>query len=119
MGLEVAVDHAALVSEAGGAQDLDADVDRTVLRQRRLALDQILQSLALEELHRDVVGAVVRAAVEDVDHVWVLQAGCGARLAAEAFHELLVLREAVVQHLERHLAAEVGVLGAVHVRYAA
>ncbi len=70
-------------------------------------------------LHRDVVGAVVLAAVVDADHVRVLQAGGGRGLAAEALDELVVLGEAAVQHLERDLAAEVGVLGAVDVGHPA
>ena len=59
------------------------------------------------------------AAVEDADHVRVLQAGRGLGLAAEALHELLVLGEAPVQHLQRHLAPEVGVLRAVDVGHPA
>ena len=36
VGLEVAVDHAALVGEPGGLQDLDAQVDHPHLVERRL-----------------------------------------------------------------------------------
>src|SRR5262249_46988937 len=61
----------------------------------------------------------VAAAVVDVHHVRVLQAGGGRSLAPEALHELLVLREAPVQDLQRHLPPEVGVLGAVDVGHPA
>ncbi len=81
--------------------------------------DQLLERAALEELHRDVVGAVELAAVEDLDDVGVLQAGGGARLAAEALDELRVGGEAAVEDLQRDLAAELGVLGAVDVGHAA
>src|SRR5699024_2160586 len=47
------------------------------------------------------------------------QAGSRLRLAPEALHELGVLGEAAVEDLQRHLPAEVRVLGAVHVRHAA
>ncbi len=43
----------------------------------------------------------------------VLEAGGARRLAAEALDELFVLGEAPVQHLERDLAPELEVLGAV------
>jgi hypothetical protein len=118
VGLEVAVDHAALVRETGRAQDLDADVDGALRRQRRFALDQVLERATGQQLHRDVVGAVVAAAVEHVHHVRVLQPRGRRGLAPEALHELLVLGEAAVQHLQGHLAPEVRVLGAVHVRHA-
>jgi hypothetical protein len=49
----------------------------------------------------------------------VVQAGGRLGLAAEALDELLVLGEAAVQHLQRHLPAEMRVLGAVDVRHTA
>ena len=108
-----------LVREAGGAQDLDDDVDRAVRRHRRLLADELLERAAVEELHRDVVGAVPLAAVEDADDVGVLEAGGRGGLAAEALDELLVLGEAAVEQLQRHPAAELLVLGAVDVGHAA
>src|SRR6185295_12572976 len=119
VGLEVAVDDPAAVGEARGAQDLDGQVDGAVGVQRRLLLDDRLQRAPLEVLHRDVVGAVVLAAVVDGDDVLVLQAGGARRLAAEALDELAVLGEAPVEDLQRHLAPELQVLGDVDVRHAA
>jgi hypothetical protein len=49
----------------------------------------------------------------------VLQAGGARGLAAEALDELVVLGEAAVEQLERDLAPELGVLGAVDVGHAA
>ena len=90
------------------------------LGRRRAALaDDLLERPALDVLHRDVVGAVPLAAVEDADDVRVLQAGGARRLAAEALDELLVLGEAAVEQLERDAAAELLVLGAVDVGHAA
>ena len=59
------------------------------------------------------------AAVEHADHVRVLEPGGGLGLAPEALHELLVLGEAPVEHLQRHVAPEVNVLRAVHVGHPA
>ncbi len=113
------MDHAVAMGEAGRLQDLRAQVDHPLLRQRRLFDHDLLERLPRQVLHRDVVGAVVAPAVEDADHVRVLQPGRRAGLAPEALHELLVLGEAPVQHLERDLPAEVGVLGAVDVGHPA
>src|SRR4029079_262543 len=117
--LEVAVDHAVAVREAGRLEDLQAEVDHALLGERCLGGDDVLECLPLQELHRDVVGALVLAAVEDADHVRVVQAGGGRCLAEEALDELLIRREAAMEHLERDLPAEVGVLGAVHVGHSA
>ena len=117
--LEVAVDHSAPVREPGGLQDLLGEVDRARLRQRRVLADQLLERPPVEVLHRDVVGPVVLAAVEDADDVRVLQPGRGGGLPPEALDELAVAREAAVEHLERDVAAELAVLGAVDVGHPA
>ena len=62
-------------------------------------------------LHRDVVGAVDVAAVEDGDYVGVLEARRRLGLAAEALDELAVLGEARVQDLERNSALQMRVVG--------
>ena len=89
--------------------------------QRRLAAGRArFSDRALEVLHRDVVGAVPLAAVVDATTTLrVLQAGGAGRLAAEALDELVVLGEAAVQQLQRDLAPELQVLGAVDVGHAA
>src|SRR4051794_3443948 len=117
--LEVAMDHAAPVRERRRLEDLDREVDRPQLVERRLVADQLLQGPPRQELHRDVVGAVVLAAVEHADDVGVLEPRRGGRLAPEALHELAVAGEAAVQHLERDLAAELRVLRAVDVGHPA
>ena len=77
--------------------------------------DQLLERAAREVLHRDVVRAVVGAAVVDADDVGVLEAGRRLGLAAEALDEVRVLGEAAVQQLQRDLAPELLVLGQEHV----
>src|SRR5918999_259116 len=111
------MDHAVSVSETRRLEDL-AD-DRHRLARGKPPVDQLLQRLALEELHRDVVGAVELAPIEDPDDVRVLKGGGGLRLAAEALDELTVLGEPVVEHLQRHTALKVAVLDAPDVRHAA
>ena len=118
MGLQIAVDDPALVREARGAQDLRDDVDRRGRVERPLLAHDRLQRAPGDVLHRDVVGPVPLAAVEDRDDVRVRERGGARGLAAEALDELLVFGEVMVQHLHRELAAEQLVLGEVHVGHA-
>ena len=110
--LDVAVHDPAPVGEARGLEDLDHEVDRERRLERAVVAHDLLEVAALQELHRDVVGAVPLAAVEDLHDVGVLQPGGAGRLAAEALDELGVLGEAPVEQLQRDLAAELRVLGA-------
>ena len=70
-------------------------------------------------LHRDVVGAIEGAAIEDADDVRVLQRRGRLRLTAEALDKARILGEAPVQQLERDLTVELLVLGQIDVRHAA
>ena len=107
--LEVAVDHAALVARTRRRCRIwTPEVDHAHLVERRLLGHDVLERPPAQVLHRDVVGAVVVAAVVDADHVGVLEARGGLGLAPEPLHELGVLGEAPVQHLQRHLAARGG-----------
>jgi hypothetical protein len=117
--LEVPVDHAVAMREARGLEDLQPQVDHALLRQRRLRGHDVLERSTRQELHRDVVGALVLTAVEDAHHVRMVQAGGRLGLAAEALDEFLVLGEAAMEHLDRDLAAQVGVLRAIHVGHPA
>ncbi len=102
--LQVAVDDPLAMGEARCAQDLAGEVDRVL--GGHPTLDELLQLRPVDVLHRDEVGVAELAAIEDADDVRVLEAGRGLGLAAEALDELLVLREAVVQHLDRDVAIE-------------
>ena len=80
---------------------------------------ELLQVPALQVLHRDVVGALGLAAVEDRDDVRVREPGGVLRLAAEALDELLVVRVPLVEDLDRDAPPERLVLGEVDGRHAA
>ena len=113
--LQIAVDHPTAVREPRRLEDLDGDIDRAQRVQRRLLADQLLERAPRQVLHGDVVGVVERPAVIDADDVGVLEAGRGLGLAAEALDEVGVLGEAVMQQLERDLAAELLILGQEHI----
>jgi hypothetical protein len=71
--LEVAVHDAALVREARRPEHLLGDLDRALRRQRRLLADDRIERAPLEQLHRNVVGAIPLAAVVDADDVGVTE----------------------------------------------
>jgi len=103
------VDDAVAVRVAGRLEHL-ADQRYRLLRRQAL-VDQRLQRAALEQLHRDVVGAFDVAAVVDGDDVGMREAGGGLGLAAEALDELAVLGEPPVEDLQRDATLQVRVLG--------
>ena len=80
----------------------------------------LAQAHAAEELHDDERRAVVELdEVGDVDDVAVADPVDGARLLEEPEHRVAAPRVVAAQELERDLAAELDVLGAVHVAHAA
>src|ERR1700759_2917863 len=100
------MDDAVAVGEARRLQNLQGDVDGPDRVDRRLLPDDLLERAPGEVLHRDVVDAVVVAAVIDADHVGMLEPRCRLRLTPEALNEPRVLREAPVQQLESDAATE-------------
>ena len=115
--LEIAVDDAAVVRVLHAGQHLAHDLDR--LTHRQTAFDQVLERGPFDVLHRDVVGAVHVPAIEDADHVGVLEPRGGGGLPPKPLHELLVLRKARMQELQRYPSVEHRVLGAPDVGHSA
>ena len=81
--------------------------------------DELLQVLALDVLEDDVLAPVGLAAVDDGDDVRVGEPRDGARLAAEPLDVLRIVREALVQDLDRDQPAELAVARPVDARHAA
>ena len=96
-----------------------ATATRLGLRHRTVAPEPVGERLALDELGHDVVGAVVRPAVEHGDDVRVAQPGRGAGLALEPLDELTVAVERGREDLDRHLASELAVEPLVDLGHAA
>jgi hypothetical protein len=111
---QVAVDVAHRVRLHERLAQLDQHVDGAIDLELALALDHVGQRLALEQLHGQVQPAVAGAPeVEDLDDVLVLDLADRGRLAAEALDGQVVAAELVVQHLDRDLAPQGDVLGAI------
>ena len=119
MRLDVAMNDPVPVGEAERGEDLAPVLDRDVDRSGAAADDQLLQRATVEELHRDVVGVLRLAAVVDRDDARVVECRSVLGLAAEALDELVVVRVAAVEDLDRDAAAQDLVLGEVHVGHPA
>jgi hypothetical protein len=120
---EITVNDAVLVSFLERLRDLLRDLDSFVCRDRP-ALQALGEVFAVDELHRQEVrgGAVVECRsleAVDVGNVRVVERGEQLRLAFEACQALGVLGQLGWQQLDRDVAAEVGVGGAVHLARAA
>src|SRR5689334_25098597 len=85
--LQVTMDHAATVRETDRLEDLAHEVDRAHGVKRRLFAYKPFERAARHVLHRDVVRAVVGAAVVDTDHVGMLETCGRLSLAAESFYK--------------------------------
>ena len=108
-----------VVGDAERAGDLDGVGDRLGHRQAAEAADAVLQRLALDVLEDDVRRVVVLAGVDDGDDVRVVELRDGPRLAPEALELVGVRRDLAVHQLDRDLALEHGVEGAIDRRHPA
>src|SRR6267143_6387484 len=83
------------------------------------AADAVLQRPALDQLEDEVCQALLVPEVEDFQDVGVLEAGHRSRFLLEALPVPGVVREEVGQDLDRDVAVEARVIGAVHARHPA
>ena len=90
-----------------------------VLDGHRAAGDAVGQRRALDQLHHEGTHAI--AVLESVDggDVLMRQRGEDFRLALEPGHAIRVGGQRVGQYLERHVAFEPGIAGAIHLAHAA
>ena len=93
------------------AEHLERDVDRAERVERALALDHVLEGLALDELHREVELPVLAADVVDLDQVLVRELPDEAGLDEEPLLELLVVEPALVEDLQGDEAVHRDLLG--------
>ena len=112
--LEVAVDDSPLVRRLQRPAALQEDGSRPPERERHSGLHERLQRPAVQELHHEVMApAVGDVEIEDVDDVVVADDVHGLRFVEEALDDPLVRIEAGMEHLDRHLRADGGVLAHV------
>ena len=98
--------------------DLPADREHLGYRQW-LPLAPVRERFTLEQLHHQIVDAVLVTDVEERADVRVVELRDGARLALETGADLGGRGQARGQHLDRDIAAEAGVVGAIDLAHAA
>jgi hypothetical protein len=114
-GLDVAVDEPLLVRVLQAGRGLRDVLRRRGVRDGPVAVENLLERLALDVLHHEVRRVVVPGDVEDADDVRVVQRRRGAGLALEPFErEFVILVLAGHENLDRHLAVQFQVFGEVH-----
>ena len=106
--LDVTVDDPLGVGVVQALEDLGDNGDRDRERQHLGLGDEVLERLAVHELHRDKVDLALGPEVDHVDDVLVLQAGRALGLPLEAEDEFLILGQVGVQLLDRHHPVERG-----------
>ena len=114
LGLQVPVDDPLLVRGGEAVDDLERVVDRSA-RGELASGDDLAQRLPFQQLLDDVGRARmgVRADVVDGSDVRVVQEPCGLRLLLEPAQAIGVGGERRRQDLDRHVAPEARVPGAV------
>ena len=110
--LHVPVEDAARQRGVEARHHLQDRVDRGRRRHRPVAVDDVLQRAARHEFHRNDGVAAELFTAEDEDRIRMIE---GSRQLAFAKEPRAVVgtREPLVQHLERHAAAVLEVLGFV------
>src|ERR1700693_3735249 len=110
LGLQIAVNDAAIVHVRERLADLLRNGQSARHRQGMLLFQHRAQALALDQLHGDVHPALV-ARLEEPDHVGMVEALADLFLALEALVEDDVALELDVGNLERHGLAGCGIAG--------
>jgi hypothetical protein len=98
---------------AAALRHLQRRVDRAPRRERP-AREPVAQRLALQQLADDVRPAGVASDVVDREQVGMVEHPDGARFLLEALQRLRVVGPDVGQHLDRDVAPEARVGGAIH-----
>ena len=104
------MDHARVVRRLHAGGDLDEDVERLVERERP-ARDAIGERLSFDQLEGEVTAAAGFLEAVDRGDVRMVQRGQHPRLALESLQAIGVLGNIVGEGLERHGAAQAGVVG--------
>ena len=109
-GLDVAMNDALGVSSFESVGNFDGVIQNLAGKQG-LFVDEMLQSVTVEELHGDEGTALVFADFVDGADVGVIEGRGGLGLAFETKQRFLVVREIVGQEFEGNETVEFGVFG--------
>ncbi len=113
LGLDVAMDDPGGVDRLQSLEHLPDDRANAHRIERRLAVDEVLQVLAVDVLHDDVEGFTLLTEIVDIDHVAVGNGCGGAGFLAESPDIRLVFGEITTEELDRDDAIETLVPAAI------
>ena len=117
VGLQIAVDDSLRVGGREGLRDLDRVLDR-LADGKGAGLELVAQRRALQQLRHRIGGSILPADVEERQDVRMIQRRNGPRLALEPGKRLGIRGHLPWQHLDRDVASEARVPGAVHLAHA-
>ena len=117
-GFEVAMDDAAFVRHLQRLGHLQGYRQGPVERHRTV-FQQLCQILALGQLHDEQLLAVGFLDLVDTGDVRMIERRQNLGLTLEPGQALRIARHRLRQHLDRHFATQLGVLGAIHLTHAA
>ena len=112
------MDDTLLVCRLEPLGDLEKERQR-LLDRNRTALDPIRQRLTLDQLHDEKARVTVPLEAIQSRYVVVVQRGKNLGLTLETSQPLRVSRHFFQEELDRHLATELRVLGAIDLSHAA
>ena len=118
-GLDVAVDHPASMGHLQSGGHFGGDLGRPAGQELPLGVEDIPQRTPGDQLHDDVVGALLLPPVVDRHDVGMAQVGGGLGFLAEPGDEGVGVGVALMHDLYRHPAVQGAVDGLEHVRHAA
>jgi hypothetical protein len=107
------------VGERESRGDLDPEHQYLLDGKRPVAVDQLLEVVAVDVLEDDELQALVLTPVDHPHDVLVREAGSHARLATEALDVLVLVAQAAVEDLERDRSLQHAVVRAIDGRHAA
>ena len=116
--LDVAMDQILVVSNVERRAHLRTNFRNFALVERAARLDAGLQIGAADELHHNVVRAVIVAPVVDVHNVGTLQVGGSSGFLLETLGEIGAFRILGQHHLYGNGASQHGILSTVDFRHA-
>ena len=117
--LDVLMDDAARMRMNEGARDLFCEENTLLPRQAALLLKIFLEGHALDELHHDIIRAVLVSDVIDRNDIVMAELGDSTGLDGKALADVGVLGELLLEDLDRHISSEYGIARAVNYRHAA
>ena len=118
LGLHVAMDEPLVMRVSEREERLAEDLGGLRRLHPSLLVQEVPDARAPHVLHDHVVDAVDGAPVVDGDDVGVREAGGGAGLAPEPVDERGIACEGAMEHLDRDLARQDGVVGAEDLAHA-